>query len=131
MSAKFQQSMDWHTLIERAKEWGVERCVYFTCDLANQLIGSNTPKQVMDALEDPTLTDNLRDLAIGKIFPPEKHGKPVSINLARFLSARSINEKLDHWLRAAIPSRKFLARKYPVDPISRKSFCIIPSLSLT
>jgi hypothetical protein len=110
--------IDWQVFTQRAHSWGIQRPAYFALRLTSELTGISIPGRVLDALFSGEIPDDLYHAAMRNLFTPDESPTRMTILLARMLNAKTPLQKLRYWVEAAFPSRKVMARKYPIDPNS-------------
>ncbi len=123
---EFENSLDWNIIIERSKEWKIDRCVFLSLYLIRELFHTSISPYVMEALYPLDFSENFVDLALQQIFPSKLHSGRVSEYLVRFLKTQNLREKIKYWFQRVFPTRKMISRKYPVDPGSPKVFLYYP-----
>ena len=61
-------SLDWQIIIERARRWRLERCVYLTLRLAAECFGTPLPDGVLKALVAEPVEEDVMAWAYEQLF---------------------------------------------------------------
>jgi hypothetical protein len=113
---KSADRIDWHIVIERATRWGGQKCVYLMSLLVRELMGAAPPDTIMSEIRPEDYQSVFLDDALEQIFDPSPSGdliKRLRV-FSRTTRVKGIKGKFLALLRKAFPSKKDLARIYPV-----------------
>jgi len=109
--------IDWQVVIERARHWRGQKCVYLMLLLVRELLGAAPPDVVLAEAEPADYQPAFLDEALGQILEGSPSGQAIGARLgqfARIKSVQGIKGKVVALLTGAFPSRENLARKYSV-----------------
>jgi hypothetical protein len=120
MIRQCQGPVEWKQLQLRAREWRVEKYVYLTLQLANELLGAAVPEEVLADLRPNGFDQKVMSLARTEILG---QAASVSAPFARMCGASRGREKVGLLVDAMFPSRKVLGRIYPT---SRRAPSLYP-----
>lgn len=117
--------MDWACLLQRARQWNAERCLYVNLWLAKKLLNAPVPEDTLSAIRPANFVERYALLAEEHLFASvaatDKSLRAVP-NVVRFLADQSLTGKLRLLGRRAFPSRQLMAYLYPVPPASWRIF---------
>ena len=120
----FGDRIDWDYIVKEATRLGIERALYVTFCLSEQLLPAGIPDQVMNALK----PDIDFKLAIGwaeaQIFqsPTVSEKGRLSGYFWQLWAPLSWKEKLASFRKVIAPDRKYISQKYPTHCRSLKSY---------
>ena len=120
---RFETTLDWDTVANRAQQWGWERGVYLTLRLTQKMLGATIPTSVLKVLQPPSFPEYLLNDAEMILFSRQKttHQLPAAI-------AKIADERLSPFARAlymfksAFPSPAVLANIYGISPNSPRVY---------
>jgi transposase len=119
---RYTHEIDWAQLKVRAVEWGVEKSVYLTMRLSQDILGLSLPDNILRSLKPGSPHEKIVLEAQNRIFSPTNIKKPNDtyiIHPEMFRSNVALNEKISYLLnKIFIPPEK-LAALYSL-PISSK-----------
>jgi hypothetical protein len=106
----YAEELDWEQLLDRSKEWGVDKCVYLSLFLAKRFAGASIPGQVMKHLD--VYNDSFQATARAEelIF---RKSISISPNVAKLFNNDRLFNKLIHFSRCAFPPKNRLANMRP------------------
>lgn len=108
--------LDWSVVQSRAREWGIDKCVYLTLKLAVDLLGVPVPESVMQGLKPHDFDERFVTLAGEQIFSrKERTGQPLSMwpAVARFWGSARLRDKVSLFVKGFFIPREAMARLYP------------------
>ena len=114
---RYKPEIDWAHLQSRARQWGVENCVYLTLRLAQELLKVAVPDAVLENLKASDFNPQFIMWAREQIFT--HRGDPEATlpdihNLASVREARGFGNKITTFFKIVFPSRLIMTRIYPV-----------------
>ena len=110
-------SLDWQIIIERARRWRLERCVYLTLRLAAECFGTPLPDGVLKALVAEPVEEDVMAWAYEQLFAAPV-AEPIRVNtklLPVWQDQNSIQRLRMVWDRIFLPPQE-LSRKIGVHP---------------
>lgn len=108
--------MDWKLVQRRARQWGIEKCVYLTLKLSREFFRVDLPGGMMEALKPSDFDEHFAVLARDQIFSRRsRNGSPLSMwpAVARFWGSSRLRDKVILFLKGFFISREAMARLYP------------------
>lgn len=120
--ACFQETIQWATLRERARQWNGERAAYLMLSLSQRIFGAPVPPSYLYGAQPEGLEASTEESALRLIFRPANPGEFFSPGLAEFAQAQGWYPRLRLFLRRAFPSRQVLAARFPVLPNSPRVY---------
>ncbi len=116
--------IDWQIVIERATRWSGQKCVYLMLLLVRELLGAAPPDKIMSEIKPDDYQSVFFDEALEQIFDVSSSGQLTNRLgvLSKIKRVRGIKGKFLALLKGAFPSRKDLARFYPVSISSPKIY---------
>jgi len=113
------QRLDWRVIIDRARRWRLERCVYLTLRLAAECFGTPLPDGVLTALVPERVGDDVMGWAYEQLFTaPVTRTQRMPSRLVHVWNQQSLVERLRMvWKRVFLPPRA-LGREFGVHPDS-------------
>ena len=110
----YGEAVDWGQLVQRARQWRVQRGVYLVFRLARDLLCASVPDQVLETLDPGDLAPGLAEWAREEVFRREPRRVAMTENVARVLTAQTLRSKMALLVEHLFPSREFMATRYPV-----------------
>jgi hypothetical protein len=116
--------IDWQIVIERATRWGGQKCVYLMLLLVRELLGAAPPDAIMSEIKPDDYQSVFLDKTLEQIFDVNPSGQLIERLgvLSNTIKVKGIKGKFLALLKKAFPSRKGLARIYPVSISSPKIY---------
>ena len=110
-------SLDWQIIIERARRWRLERCVYLTLRLAAECFGTPLPDGVLKALVAEPIEKDVMAWAYEQLFATPV-AEPIRVNtklLPVWQEQNGIQRLRMAWDRVFLPQQE-LSRTVGVHP---------------
>ncbi len=124
-----REEFDWAVLLERARQWGAQRCVHVSLQLAKKLLDAPAPAGRLECADVGDFDGRYLSLAEEFLFErpeePEK-GLPWGQNLVEIWTDKGVSAKILRIRESLFPSRKVMAMKYPAPPDSWRIFLYYP-----
>jgi hypothetical protein len=105
--------LDWETVRDRARQWGVDKYVYVALRLARELLEARVPDDVLASLVPRQFEPRLMALARAEVLSEESVVPSVSPRIAQLWASPALREKAVILLRSMFPPVRALARMYP------------------
>ena len=118
--------INWQQVCERAGRWGAAHSMYLMLRLSGDLLGTEVPPDVLDALKPEDLDPELIVLATNRILARREDGRVFHHRMLQLLGNKRFGDKVRVFLELAFPSREFLAREYSVSPDSKSIWRLYP-----
>jgi hypothetical protein len=114
--AHYGDKINWDSVRRRISEWHVGKSIYLTLRLADEILGCDIPRDVLDALRprafNPKFLSLARDLLFGDHYSRFTESFPTMANVQ--LSKRSLKRNRPKFLvECLFKSREWLANDYP------------------
>lgn len=108
----YAEELDWEQLLDRSKEWGVNKCVYLSLFLAKRFAGASIPGQIMKELD--VYNDSFHAAAHAEelIFRKATSIAP-NVNVAKLFNNDRLLNRFIHAIRCAFPPKNILANMQP------------------
>lgn len=124
---RFEATLDWRMLSERALEWQSVRAVHLILRLAHELLDARVPEEILGALKPNDFDERYFVLACEQIV---EHGvetlySPESA-FVKLWGRRTFSAKLKLLRDNVFVSRTMMARAYPVSPDSWRVWLYYP-----
>lgn len=113
----YGNEIDWKQLQLRSERSGASKCVYLTLRLARELLGASVPDELMKAIKPGDFDERFMLLAKGRIFAHgnwNSDGLSLFPNIVQLWGSKRLVHKVTLFLRRVFPSRREMARMYPV-----------------
>ena len=117
--SRFSGELDWVSVVERAKAWGFERCLYVTFKMVSELLGTNIPEETIESCQADNFSANIHELANAQLFG-EKGEIAIADTFPELLEIEGFFTKMRFLLTRVFPTRKEMVRFYPIK-------CIFPN----
>ena len=117
--------VDWPQVIERAAEWGSQKCVYLMLLLARELLGAAPPDKYLSDMQPADYRPQYFDEALEQIFDKNASGQLIIKRIGKLSKITKIKGfKGQAWAfwKGAFPPRLALARAYSVSVSSPKVY---------
>jgi len=125
-----REKIDWQIIMERAIQWGGQRCVYLILLLVRELLGAAPPDKIMSEIKPDDYQSVFFDEALEQILDVSPPGQLIRKRIGKLLKIKKGRGMVSTLLKEAFPSRKYLARIYPVSVSSPKIYlCYLFRLS--
>jgi len=124
---RYKEEIDWEQLLERAKLWKAERCLYLSLIMAVELINIDLPESIKVKLYTIKFKESFKDDIKKTILKSEKNSNihiPPHLTLA--FGTKGVFKKIRVFISRIFPSRKIIANKYPVPEQSLKIYLYYP-----
>ena len=119
--------INWRQARERADRWGATHSMYMMLHLSHDLLGTEIPPDVLDALKPENLDPELVILATDRVLARRREDDRVFHHgMLQLLGNKRFADKVRVVLELAFPSREFLAREYSVSPDSKSIWLLYP-----
>jgi hypothetical protein len=118
-------AVDWPILIERAARWGCRKCVYLMLLLVRELMGAAPPERILSEIKPDDYRPAFLEEALEQIFDGNPSDEVLRKNvgkLAKITQAKGLIGKFSILIKAAFPSRAYLATIYPISISSPKIY---------
>lgn len=113
------QHLDWLVVIDRARRWHWERCVYLTLRLATECFGTRLPDGVLTALVPERVEDNVMGWAYEQLFTaPVPKPQRISTNLVRVWNQPGLVKRLRVLWESVFTPPQAMSRQIGVHPDS-------------
>lgn len=122
----FSDSLDWDSLVQRARDWKAERAVFLFLWLAAGLFGAPIPAGVLQELEPIDFGPEQAALVYRLVFTHPDEQSNIPLHLAELVQAPSIWERVRLVWQQLFLSPQIMARAYPVRPDSWKVLLYYP-----
>ncbi|MBN1349455.1 nucleotidyltransferase family protein [candidate division KSB1 bacterium] len=122
----YKDEIDWNQLHLRAKQWGVDKCLYLTLYLADKLLEASIPTKVLDALKSPDFDVSVAALAEQIIFDDNNDALPLPQKFSHFMRRKNLRDKAIFFLKRVFPSPEVIASMYQVHSRSKKIYLYYP-----
>ncbi|MBW1779883.1 MAG: nucleotidyltransferase family protein [Deltaproteobacteria bacterium] len=122
---RFSKEINWERLQARAREWGMEKYLYMTLRLSRELIGTDIPVDLLEALGERTCTNRRFLEGVRRIFgketdKPTYRGMKYPSKIHLFTHDERLFKKICFFLRRIPISRQELASRYALPASSRR-----------
>lgn len=107
---KYGSDIDWVSLLHRARQWGLGRCLHLMLCLSNKMLGLPLPEQLRSGAMQDCLDE--REVAAAEELVFER-GTPVASDVARLFGKESLSAKLRYCLRQIFPSGEAMRTVHP------------------
>ena len=115
----FWNEIDWNFLLNLSRNWKVERGVYLTLRLVDNLFGFSEISDKIKALEPEDWADEILERALYRVT---NGNTAIGENYARLILGNNIPDKVAALIRGFFPSRKVLAMEFGINPISKNLY---------
>jgi len=122
---KFHEKINWDSLLARAKKWGFERCIFLTLIMVSELLGTDVPQEVINSCTPEGFNSNVRTLAYEQLFGERGHSV-FAPTFPELMETEGVIHKMAVLLSRIFPTRKEMARFYPVSPLSPMLYLYYP-----
>lgn len=115
----------WQLVMERACQWGGQKCVYLILLLVRDLFGVAPPDKMMSDLKPADYQPVFLAEALARIFEASPSEQLTVIRLgqlSKLKNAKGLKGKISAFGESVFPSRENLARVYPVSVSSPKIY---------
>jgi len=121
----FGDEIDWDTIIMRASEWGCRRCVFLTLHLVEELFGVTLPAKIAQSIAAEGMDPQVAAAAYDQIITVAG-----TVGLApaipEVIQSEGVGAKMSVIAGRMFPSRKEMARMYPLAPDSPMVYLYYP-----
>lgn len=114
------ENIDWQIVIQRARLWGSQKCVYLMVLLVRELMGTAPPDEILSEMKPGDHPPAPFAEALERIFSEKPSAQLTRRRVGRFseiCNAQGIHGKASTLWRGVFPPKAYIARIYPV-PIS-------------
>jgi len=112
--ARFDSTLDWQTIIERAALWGWQRGVYLALRMATELAGAEIPDDILERLQPVDMKEAVLETAYAQIFGDKYLAMSIPASFAELLESGRLRDKIRiFWQRVFLP-RAMIAAQYSV-----------------
>lgn len=125
---KFTNGLHWEEVISICREWRAEKGTYLAFRLANELLDTNIPENVLQQLRPTDWTEQAMDWAKVQLF---QENPVLSESYIRLMSSRNLGDKIKALSKAFFPSRQVLAMEYGMSAVTWKIVLHYPHYILT
>jgi hypothetical protein len=119
---KFYAQIDWRKLVLISKDWGVERVVWLTLCLLDEIFSIEVPEKILRKLLpepiDPTILEKAREILLYR----GRGRARFTPDLVAFSAANGLGAKIRVILRRVFLPRHVMERLYNIDPNSFKIY---------
>ncbi len=106
-------SLDWDVIVSQAHRWKATRGVYLIFSLLQELLHTDIPQDVLEALRPSDFVPEYLVWAKGRILDFNQNDKlPWMVNLGRLRTADTLQKKAQVFFSTVFPSRTIMARLY-------------------
>ena len=119
--SRFSKELDWVSVVERAKAWGFERCLYLTLKMVSELLGTKTPEETIETCRTGGFNAGIRELARAQLFG-DKENIAIADTFPELLEMEGFLNKMLFLLTRVFPTRKEMVRFYPIKAYSLKLY---------
>ncbi|MFO1431044.1 MAG: nucleotidyltransferase family protein [Candidatus Competibacteraceae bacterium] len=113
------QRLDWQVLIDRARRWHWERCVYLTLRLATECFGTPLPERVLTTLVPEPVEDEVMGWAYEQLFAgPVPKPQRMTTNLVQVWKQPGLVQRLRLLWAKVFTSPLAMSREFGVHPDS-------------
>lgn len=116
---------DWRALLERAGEWGFDRCLLLTLKMISFLFGARLPENVVLMIDEAGIGEEMVQAGVEQLF-----GKPsdtiLSPAMTDLVERKSLFRQVTFLFSRVFPSRIEMSRMYPVATDSLKIYLYYP-----
>ena len=115
----------WQPVMERARQWGGQKCVYLILLLVRDLLGVAPPDKIMSDIKPADYQPVFLEEALAQIFEASPSEQLTVIRLgqlSKLKQAKGIKGKISAFAERVFPSKENLARIYPVSVSSPKIY---------
>ena len=126
----YGEEVDWKQVRVRCEHWGIEKSVYATLALAEEILGISVPNDLMKAVQPVDLEERFMSLARERIFAcghRTSDGFYLSSNVAHLFGSHRRKSKVVLFLRRVFPSPEEMSRWYPAPPDSMGIYFYYPA----
>ena len=118
-------TIDWKGLFKRAEEWGFDRCLLLTLRIVVDLFGTYLPRDVASVVQNAEFGPEVLSLAADQLFQ-ERKDTILSPTMTDLVEKKGMFKKTVFLTSRLFPSKKEIARMYPVSPLSPKIYMYYP-----
>ena len=115
---KRANQIDWHELIQTAKDWNAERVIWLTFQLLKRITGVDTPPVIELELMPNLIEPETLNKAMRQIFTLEQDSGILTPDLAELAQSKGIYSKFKLIFQRIFISKKAMARLYHLNPNS-------------
>jgi hypothetical protein len=109
--------LNWQVIVERARRWRLERCVYLTLRLANECFATPQPERVLTALVPERVEDNVMAWAYEQLFTvPVPKSRRITLSLVDVWHEQNIMKRFSMVWEKVFLSQQELSRNVGVHP---------------
>lgn len=123
----YGDAIDWEQVSRRAGEWRIEKYVYLTLRLTQELMEVTVPEEALSLLRPNGFDPQVIVWARGQIFAEENADLSLPPNLAQLWGSKRLREKAALVLKRVFPSPEVMARMYPVSIDSNRIYLYYPT----
>lgn len=118
---RYSEEIGWKNLLLRARQWGIEKCVYLTLKLARKLLGAFVPDDLLETIKPNDFDERFMAIAMEQIFPKEVvTGKVLllSSNISQLWGSKRFLDKMKILFKTTFqsPEPAFRSPLVPPDP---------------
>lgn len=118
---RFEGRIDWQQLAATAKVWGVERVVWLTLRLVQEITIAAVPPEALQQLQ-PAPASRIVEEAMHQLSPPGKERVTLTPDLAALSEVKGAGRQLKLIASRIFVPRQVMARLYNVDPHSPRIY---------
>jgi len=122
----FEKTLNWAVLIERARRWGVSRCVYVLLRLSRELLRAPVGKDHLSALLPEGFEEHRYILALEQLLDTHDGGWKTTLATSRLWSSKGIKVKIQYISDRLFLSRETMSLMYFVPADSWRIFFYYP-----
>lgn len=119
------ENIDWQIVIQRARFWGSQKCVYLMVLLVRELLGTAPPDEILSEMKPADYQPALFAEVLEQIFGDKPSNQLIRRRVGRFskiYNAQGINGKASALLQGVFPPKAYIAGIYPVSISSPKIY---------
>ena len=111
-----ENKMDWEQVFLRSGQWGIEKFVYLSLNLAKELLGASVPEDLLKTIRPHDFEESIMDWAREQIFAVRARNSAnlfLSPNVAQLWGNRRLPGKAALFFKRVFPSPEEMVRLYP------------------
>ncbi len=122
---RYEAVLDWAALQSRAHQWGWRKGFQLALTLAQQLLATPIPANVLCQLQPTGVESTVVAQAVCQLFSAQRSAQIVSTEFAQMWETQSLRQKVQLiWARLFSPT--LISQEYGVEPSSRKLYFYYP-----
>jgi hypothetical protein len=115
-------TIDWEKLVQRARQWGIAKCVYLMLRLSRELLQAAVPESVLAQLAPAELDPGLVRWVKEQVFAEPWQPLNVAPVMAPLREADRLHAKLLAFLKMVFPAPDQLAQMYGRPPHEKRIY---------